>query len=65
MVSTAIFPNITEKLENMTYFDILFSQFWGVIAAQGVICHPQLRKGVVKLQQVMSKHKQAFTTTAI
>ena len=54
MISTTIFQNITEKLEKM-----------GVTAAQGVICHPRVRKGVIELQQIISKHKQAYIPTAI
>ena len=42
----------------MTYF--FFNNFWGVIAAQGVICDPWVRKGVIKLQQIISKRKQTF-----
>ena len=60
MISATIFQNITEKLEKMTYF--VFYNFQGVIAAQGVSCHLRVRKGVIKLQQIISNHKQAFPT---
>ena len=33
-----------------------FNNFWGVTAAQGVIYHPRVRKAVIKLQQIISKH---------
>ena len=62
MILATIFQNITEKLEKMTF---CFNNFGGVIAAQSVICHPRLRKGVIKLQQIISKHKQAYIPTAI
>ena len=42
-----------------------FHNFRGVIATQGIICHPGVRKVVIKLQQILSKHKQAFIPTAI
>ena len=35
-----------------------FHYFGGAIAAQNVICHPRVRKGVIKLQVIISKHKQ-------
>ena len=41
----------------MTYF---FHYFGGVIAAQGVICRPQVRKGAIKLRQIISKNKHLF-----
>ena len=43
MISTTIFQNITKKLEKVIYF---FHNFCGVVAAQGVICHPRVKKGV-------------------
>ena len=33
-----------------------FHYFGGVIAAQGVICHPRVGKGVLKWRQIISKH---------
>ena len=57
MISTTIFRNITEKSETMTYFVFTISGCF--IAVQGVICHPRVRKGVIKSQEVLSKHKQA------
>ena len=42
-----------------------FHIFRSVITAQGVICNPQVRKGVIKLQQIIIKHKQAFILTPI
>ena len=45
MIST-IFQNNTKKLEKMTYF--IFTSFGGVMFAQGLICHPQVRKSVIK-----------------
>ena len=53
--------NITEKLEKWH----CFQNFGGVIAAQGVIYHARVRKYVIKLQQIINKHKQAFISTAI
>ena len=50
-----ICQNITEKLEKI----FCFHNFGDAIAAQGV------RKGVIKLWQIISKHKQAFIPTAI
>ena len=47
MISTTIFQNVTHNFD-------------GVIAAQGVISHPRVRKGVIKLQQIISKHKHIF-----
>ena len=47
MISTTIFQSITEKLEKMTF---CFHFFGGVVAAQLVICHPRVRKGVIKLR---------------
>ena len=42
MTSTTIFQDITENFEKVTYF---FSHnFGGVIAPQGVICHPRVKK---------------------
>ena len=61
MISTTIFQNITEKLEKI----FCFHNFGSVIAAQGVISHPGVRKGIIKLQQIISKHKQAYIPTAI
>ena len=49
MVSTAIFPNITEKLENMTYFDILFSQFWGCYCRPRCYMPPTAKKRCCKI----------------
>ena len=46
MISTTIFQNITEKLEKI----FCFHNFGSVIAAQGVISHPRVRKGIIKLQ---------------
>ena len=37
----------------------------GVIAAQGILCHPLVRKGVIKLQHIISENKEAFISTAI
>ena len=45
MIST-IFQNNTKKLEKMTYF--IFTSFGGVMFARGLICHPQVRKSVIK-----------------
>ena len=42
-----------------------FYYFWGVIAVQGVIYHQRVRKGVIKLQRIISKLKEAFIPTAI
>ena len=42
-----------------------FHNFGGAIDAQGVTCHRRVRKGVIKLQQIISKHKQAYNPTAI
>ena len=42
-----------------------FPSFGGAIATQGVICHPRVRKDVIKLQQIISKHNQAYIPTAI
>ena len=43
-----------------------FHNFGGVIAAQDVIGYLRVRKGVMKLQQIINKHKQAsFIPTAI
>ena len=42
-----------------------FHNFGGAIATQGVITHSRVRKGVIKLQQIISKHKQAYIVTAI
>ena len=48
---TTSFQNITENLKKkMTYF-------WGIIAAQSVLCHPQVKKVVIKFRQIKSKHK--------
>ena len=47
----------------MTYF--VFTILGDVIAAQGVIYNPRVRKGVIKLQQIISKHKQAYIPTAV
>ena len=44
---------------------ICFQYFLGVIAAQSVVYHPRVRKGVIKLRQIISKHKQAFNATVI
>ena len=30
-----------------------------------MICHPWVRKGVIKLQQIISNHKQAYIPNAI
>ena len=62
MISTTIFQNITET-EKLDIF--CFHNFEGVIAVQCVICNRQIRKGVIKLKQIVSKHKQAFIPTAI
>ena len=62
MISTTIFQNITEKLEKMTYF---VSTIFGVLWPPKVLCHPRVRKGVIKLQQIIGKHKQAYIPTAI
>ena len=63
MISTTIFQKITEKLKKN---DILcFHNFGDVIAAQCIICHPQVRKGVIELQQIISKHKHAYISTPI
>ena len=62
MISTKIFQNITEKLEKVTYF--VFTIF-GVLLPLKVLCHPLVRKDVIKVQQIISKHKQAFIPTAI
>ena len=63
MISTTIFQNITEKLEKITYF--VFTVLGVLLPTQGVISHPRVRKGVMKLQQIISKHKQAYIPTAI
>ena len=42
-----------------------FHYLGGVIAVQSVKCHPRTRKDVIKLQQIISKHKQPFIQTAI
>ena len=42
----------------------LFALFWVVIAAQGVISNPRVRKGVIKLRQIINKHKKAFIPSA-
>ena len=45
-ISTTIFQKITEKLKKN---DILcFHNFGDIIAAQCIICHPQVRKGVIE-----------------
>ena len=44
-VYVKICQNITEKLEKI----FCFHNFGDVIAAQGVVCHPRVRKGVIKL----------------
>ena len=48
MISTAIFQNITEKLETVT--DFVFTILGGFIGTQGVTCDPWVRKGFIKLQ---------------
>ena len=50
------------KLEKMIHF---FHNFESAIAAKGVICYPRVRKGVIKLQQIICKHNQAHIPTAI
>ena len=62
MISTTIFQNIIEKLEKMTYFVFTILRV-PKIAAQDVICQPQVRIGVIELQQIISKHKQAYIPT--
>ena len=47
MISTKIFQNITEKLEKVTYF--VFTIF-GVLLPLKVLCHPLVRKDVIKVQ---------------
>ena len=53
MTSTTIFQNITEKLEKVTF---CFHYFGGVIATQGVIFCPRVRKVFIKLRQIICKH---------
>ena len=55
MISITMFQSITEKLEKITYF--VFTIF--TVTVQGVIWHPRVRTGVTKLQQIISKQKQA------
>ena len=40
-----------------------FHNFESAIADQGMICHPRVRKGVIKLQQIISNHKQCNLTS--
>ena len=47
MISTTIFQNITQKLEKVTYF--VFTIF-GVLLPLKVLCHPLVRKDVIKVQ---------------
>ena len=56
------FKNNSSKLYwKISENDISYFHYFGcVIAAQGVIYHPRVRIGVIKLQQIISKHKQAF-----
>ena len=42
-----------------------FHNFESVIANQVMICHPPVRKGVIKLQQIISNRKQAYFPNAI
>ena len=57
MILTTIFPKYYWKIRKN---DICFRYFGGVIASQGVIRHPRVRKGVIKLRQIISKHKHLF-----
>ena len=62
-ISATIFQNITERLPKNGIF---CSHYFGaVIAAQAANCHPRVRKRVIKLRHVISKHEQAFIPTAI
>ena len=44
---------------------VCFHNFGGAVAAEGILCYPQVKKDVIKLQQVISKHEQPFIPTAI
>ena len=58
--------NISKYYWKIRKNDILcFHNFGDVIAAQCIICHPQVRKGVIELQQIISKHKHAYISTPI
>ena len=58
--------NISKYYWKMRKNDIFcFHNFGGAIAAQVVYCHPRVIKGVIKLQEIISKHKQAFIPTTI
>ena len=50
---------------NISVLNILYKFPLAGVAAQGIICHLRVRKDVIKLQQIISKHKQAFIPTAI
>ena len=63
MISTTIFQNITEKLENMTHF--VFQIFGGCYCRPRSCMPPMGMKRCYKLQQIISKHKQAYVLTAI
>ena len=67
MTLTTIFPKYYRRIRKndicFRYFFLFFLSkhyFGGVIAAQGVMRHPRVRKGVIKLRQIISKHKHLF-----
>ena len=62
IISTTTFQYITEKLEKMT---LLLSQFWGCYCRPRCFILPNSKKGVINLQQIISKHQQALISTAI
>ena len=63
MISATIFQNITEKLE--IFWHILFSHFFGFYCCLRCYMIYTGRKTVIKLQQIISQHKQAFIPMAI
>ena len=65
LIFLIIDENIIDFNNNISVLNILYKFPLAGVAAQGIICHLRVRKDVIKLQQIISKHKQAFIPTAI